>query len=149
MRGIDGLSVSGRTVLLRSDLNVPLDGSAISDDGRIRASLPTISKLASRGGRILIAAHLGRPKGADYAERKAGGPSLAPVAARLSELLGQPVRLAEDVAGESAAAIAAGLSDGDVALLENVRFEPAETSKDDAQRAELAGAGGHGGSVRR
>jgi len=139
MRGIDGLSVSGRTVLLRSDLNVPLDGSAISDDGRIRASLPTISKLASRGGRILIAAHLGRPKGADYAERKAGGPSLAPVAARLSELLGQPVRLAEDVAGESAAAIAAGLSDGDVALLENVRFEPAETSKDDAQRAELAG----------
>jgi len=139
MRGIDGLSVSGRTVLLRSDLNVPLDGSAISDDGRIRASLPTISKLASRGGRILIAAHLGRPKGADYAERKAGGPSLAPVAARLSELLGQPVRLAEDVAGESAAAIAAGLSDGDVALLENVRVEPAETSKDDAQRAELAG----------
>ncbi len=139
MRGIDGLSVSGRTVLLRSDLNVPLDGSAISDDGRIRASLPTISKLASRGGRILIAAHLGRPKGADYAERTAGGPSLAPVAARLSELLGQPVGLAEDVAGESAAAIAAGLSDGDVALLENVRFEPAETSKDDAQRAELAG----------
>ena len=139
MLSVDDLDVSGATVLLRADLNVPLDGSgAITDDGRIRASLPTIRKLTSRGARVLIAAHLGRPKGADYAERAAGGPSLAPVAARLAELLGQKVPLAGDVAGESAAATAAALADGDVALLENVRFEPAETSKDDAERAGLA-----------
>jgi len=139
MRGIDELDVGGRVVLLRADLNVPLDGATITDDGRIRASLPTISRLRDRGGRVLITAHLGRPKGDTYAERVAGGPSLAPVAARLSELLGIPVRLASDVAGDSAAAIAAGLSDGDVALLENNRFEPAETSKDPAERAALAG----------
>jgi phosphoglycerate kinase len=139
MLGIDDLAVSGATVLLRADLNVPLDGQAITDDGRIRASLPTITKLAGRGARVLIVAHLGRPKGDSYADRAAGGPSLAPVAARLGELLGRPVPLAADVAGESAAEVAAGLADGDVALLENVRFEPAETSKDDAQRAELAG----------
>jgi phosphoglycerate kinase len=138
MKGLDSLDVAGRVVLLRADLNVPLDGTAITDDGRIRASLPTISKLRERGGRVLIAAHLGRPKGDGYAERAAGGPSLGPVAARLSELLGQPVPLASDVAGESARSTAAGLSDGDVALLENIRFEPAETSKDDATRAELA-----------
>ncbi|HEY1672957.1 MAG TPA: phosphoglycerate kinase, partial [Streptosporangiaceae bacterium] len=83
-------------------------------------------------------AHLGRPKGGDYAERAEGGPSLAPVAARLSELLGKPVAFATDVAGESAAATVAGLADGDVAVLENVRFEPAETSKDDSARLELA-----------
>jgi phosphoglycerate kinase len=139
MKSIDDLEVGGATVLLRADLNVPLDGAVITDDGRIRASLPTIAKLAGRGARVLIAAHLGRPKGAGYAERAAGGPSLAPVAARLGELLGRDVPLAADVAGESAAALAAGLADGDVALLENVRFEPAETSKDDAERGELAG----------
>ncbi len=139
MRGIDDLPVSGRTVLLRADLNVPLDGAAITDDGRIRATLPTIGKLAGRGARVLICAHLGRPAGASYAERAAGGPSLAPVATRLTELLGQNVLLATDAAGESAASTAAGLADGDVALLENIRFEPAETSQDDAQRAELAG----------
>jgi phosphoglycerate kinase len=139
MKSIDDLPVGGATVLLRADLNVPLDGAAITDDGRIRASLPTIAKLAGRGARVLIAAHLGRPKGDGYAERAAGGPSLAPVAARLGELLGRDVPLAGDVAGESAAALAAGLADGDVALLENVRFEPAETSKDDAERGELAG----------
>jgi phosphoglycerate kinase len=138
MKSIDDLPVSGATVLLRADLNVPLDGTAITDDGRIRASLPTIRKLTGRGARVVIAAHLGRPRGAGYAERAAGGPSLAPVAARLSELLGQPVPLAADVAGESAAALAAGLADGQVALLENVRFEPAETSKDEAERAGLA-----------
>jgi phosphoglycerate kinase len=138
MRSLDDLDVSGATVLLRADLNVPLDGTAITDDGRIRASLPTIATLAGRGARVLIAAHLGRPRGADYAERAAGGPSLAPVARRLGELLGADVPLAADVAGESAAALAAGLADGDVALLENVRFEPAETSKDDAERGELA-----------
>jgi phosphoglycerate kinase len=139
MRGVDSLDVSGKVVLLRADLNVPLDGTAITDDLRIRATLPTIDALRERGGRVLICAHLGRPSGADYAERAAGGPSLAPVAARLSELLGRPVPLAADAAGESARHVAAGLADGDVALLENVRFEPTETSKDDAERAELAG----------
>jgi phosphoglycerate kinase len=138
MRGIDDLAVSGQTVLLRSDLNVPLDGAAITDDGRIRASLPTMTALADRGARVLVCAHLGRPAGGSYAERSAGGPSLAPVGARLAELLGRDVTLAEDVAGDSAAAIAAGLADGEVALLQNVRFEPAETSKDDGQRAALA-----------
>jgi phosphoglycerate kinase len=138
MKSLDDLDVSGATVLLRADLNVPLDGTEITDDGRIRASLPTITKLAGRGARVLIAAHLGRPKGADYAARAAGGPSLAPVAQRLGELLGRDVPLAADVAGPSAAAVAAGLADGDVALLENVRFEPAETSQDDAERGELA-----------
>jgi phosphoglycerate kinase len=138
MRGIDELDVGGRTVLLRADLNVPLDGTRITDDGRIRASLPTITRLAGRGARIMIFAHLGRPQGADYAERAAGGPSLEPVAERLAELLGQEVPLAGDVAGESAAAVAADLADGGVAMAENVRFEPAETSKDDAERAGLA-----------
>jgi phosphoglycerate kinase len=138
MRSHDQLPVAGKVVLLRADLNVPMDGATITDDGRIRASLPTITKIAERGGRVLIVAHLGRPSGASYSERAAGGPSLAPVAARLSELLGQPVPLATDVAGESAAALAAGLADGDVAMVENVRFEPAETSKDDAVRAGLA-----------
>ena len=88
MKSLDDLDVGGATVLLRADLNVPLDGTAITDDGRIRASLPTIAKLTGRGARVLIAAHLGRPKGAGYAERAAGGPSLAPVARRLGELLG-------------------------------------------------------------
>ena len=138
MKVIDELPVAGKVVLLRADLNVPLDGTSIADDGRIRASMPTIAKLTGRGGRVLIVAHLGRPTGDSYAERAAGGPSLAPVAARLAELLGRPVPLAGDVAGESARALAAGLADGDVAMVENIRFEPAETSKDDAVRAELA-----------
>jgi 3-phosphoglycerate kinase len=138
MRSVDDLDVAGAAVLLRADLNVPLDGSQITDDGRIRASLPVISKLAARGARVVILAHLGRPKGATFAERAAGGPSLAPVAARLSELLGSPVPLAADVAGPSAAETVAGLPGGQAALLENVRFEPAETSKDDAERAGLA-----------
>jgi phosphoglycerate kinase len=139
MRGIDDLEVAGQTVLLRVDLNVPLDGDRITDDGRIRASLPTITKLASRGARVLACAHLGRPKGSSYDERAAGGPSLGPVAARLGELLGAEVPLAGDVTGPGAVAVASGLGDGQVGLLENVRFEPAETSKDDAQRGELAG----------
>ena len=138
MRGIDDLDVEGKTVLLRADLNTPLDGTRITDDGRIRASLPTITKLLGRGARILVIAHLGRPSGADYAERAAGGPSLRPVAERLSELLGQEVPLAADVAGESAAAVAAGLANGSIGMVENIRFEPAETSKDDAERAGLA-----------
>jgi len=153
MRGIDDLGdVAGRTVLLRADLNTPLDGTTITDDGRIRASLPTISKLAGRGARVLILAHLGRPSGDSYAQRAAGGPSLGPVAARLSELLGHEVPLAGDVAGDAAAAVVAGLAGGGVAMAENIRFEPAETSKDDAERAglarrlaALAGLGGPGG----
>jgi phosphoglycerate kinase len=151
MKDVSQLPVSGKVVLLRADLNVPLDAvlargddpavppeEVITDDGRIRASLPTIRKLTGNGARVLICAHLGRPKGADLAERMAAGPSLAPVAARLAELLGQPVPLAHDVAGSSAAALAAGLADGQVAMLENVRFEPAETSKDDAERRAFA-----------
>jgi phosphoglycerate kinase len=138
MKDIDSLDVAGRLVLLRADLNVPLDGTTITDDGRIRASLPTIRNILERGGRVLIVAHLGRPSGATYDDRAAGGPSLAPVAARLSQLLGRPVPLAADVAGESARELAAGLADGDVAMVENVRFEPAETSKDDEVRGELA-----------
>jgi phosphoglycerate kinase len=143
MKPITDLEVGGRVVLLRADLNVPLDASAgqqgaITDDGRIRASMPTITALAGRGARVLICAHLGRPKGDGYAARAAGGPSLRPVAGRLGELLGRPVPLADDVAGPAASALAAALADGEVGMLENVRFEPAETSKDDAQRAEFA-----------
>jgi phosphoglycerate kinase len=143
MRPVADLDVSGQIVLLRTDLNVPLDSSVagsptITDDGRIKASLPTISELTSRGARVLICAHLGRPKGEDFAERAAGGPSLRPVANRLAELTGQDVALACDVAGDSAAAVAAGLADGGLAMLENVRFEPAETSTDDAERTRFA-----------
>jgi phosphoglycerate kinase len=153
MRTIDDIDVAGRRVLLRSDLNVPLDlkgassagGAAppatprgITDDGRIRASLPVIRKLSERGARVVIMAHLGRPKGGDFAERAAGGPSLHVVAARLAELLGKQVAFASDVVGPSAAATVGALTDGGVALLENVRFEPAETSKDDSERARLA-----------
>jgi len=141
MQSIDDIEVSGRRVLVRSDLNVPLDKSGsgeITDDGRIRASLPVIKKLADRGARVIVMAHLGRPKGEDFAERAAGGPSLRVVAERLSELLGKPVAFATDLVGQSATATVAGLADGDVALLENVRFEPAETSKDESERLRLA-----------
>jgi phosphoglycerate kinase len=138
VRDIADLDVAGQVVLLRADLNVPLNGATISDDGRIRASLPTITALTSRGARVLIYAHLGRPRGDDYGARASSGPSLRPVAARLSELLGQPVPLADDVAGPSAARLAGSLADGAVGLAENVRFEPAETSKDDAERLVLA-----------
>ena len=141
MRSIDDLEVMGRRVLLRSDLNVPLDLTGtgeITDDGRIRASLPVISKLSDRGARVIILAHLGRPTGATFEERAAGGPSLQPVAARLGELLGRPVSFAADVAGPAAEDTAFSLGDEDVAVLENVRFEPAETSKDDTERGEFA-----------
>jgi phosphoglycerate kinase len=138
MRSLDDLlteGVSGRRVFLRSDLNVPLDKSTgkITDDGRIRASLPTLQALRDGGARVIVAAHLGRPKGAPDPQF-----SLAPVAARLGELVGTTVPLAADVAGDDAQAKAAALGDGDVLLLENVRFESAETSKDDAARGELA-----------
>jgi phosphoglycerate kinase len=141
MQSFEDLDVAGKRVILRSDLNVPLDLTGtgeITDDGRIRASLPVIRSLADRGARVVVLAHLGRPAGADFAERAAGGPSLGVVAARLSELLGKPVVFASDVVGPEAAAAVAGLGDGDVAVLENVRFEPAETAKDDAVRAEFA-----------
>ena len=138
MNRAEDLDVAGQTVLVRADLNVPLDSGAITDDGRIRASLPTIRDLLARGAAVIVCAHLGRPKGDDYAARAASGPSLRPVADRLAELLGQPVTLAGDVAGESARVIAATMGAGEVALLENVRFEPAETSKDDEVRGELA-----------
>jgi phosphoglycerate kinase len=137
-RSVDDLiaeGVSGRRVLLRADLNVPLDKSTgqITDDGRIRASLPTLQALRDAGARVIVAAHLGRPKGAPDPQF-----SLAPVAARLGELLGTTVPLAADVAGDDAQAKSAALGDGGVLLLENVRFEAAETSKDDAERGELA-----------
>jgi phosphoglycerate kinase len=129
--------LQGKRVLVRSDLNVPLDGTApnvrITDDGRIRASLPTIRQLADAGARVVVMAHLGRPKGAPDPAY-----SLKPVAARLGELLGTPVAFATDTIGESAQAAVAGLADGQVALLENVRFNPGETSKDDAERGAFA-----------
>ncbi|MFC6343237.1 phosphoglycerate kinase, partial [Nocardioides hankookensis] len=125
--------VSGKRVLVRSDLNVPLDGTTITDDGRIRASVPTIRELAEAGARVVVTAHLGRPKGAPEDRY-----SLRPVAARLGEQLGQDVAFATDTVGESAQATVAGLADGQVAVLENVRFNPGETSKDDAERAEFA-----------
>ena len=123
----------GKRVLVRSDLNVPLDGGTITDDGRIRASLPTIRALAERGARVVVVAHLGRPKGAPEAKY-----SLAPVAVRLGELLDDAVAFATDTVGESARSTVEGLADGQVAVLENVRFNPGETSKDDAERAAFA-----------
>src|SRR6187549_645256 len=134
MSGIDSLGdVRGKRVLVRSDLNVPLDGARITDDGRIRASVPTITQLADAGARVVVVAHLGRPKGAPE-ERY----SLRPVAARLGELLGRPVAFASDTVGTSAQATVADLEDGEVALLENVRFNPGETSKDEAERGAFA-----------
>ncbi|MCK2242590.1 MULTISPECIES: phosphoglycerate kinase [unclassified Crossiella] len=125
--------VAGRRVLVRADLNVPLDGSVITDDGRVRASLPTLRQLTEAGARVLVAAHLGRPKGEPDPKF-----SLAPVAARLGELLGAEVALAADVTGPSAKSTVDGLADGRVALLENVRFEARETSKDETERAAFA-----------
>jgi len=125
--------VAGRTVLVRADLNVPLDGARITDDGRIRASLPTLRALTDAGARVVVTAHLGRPKGAPDPAY-----SLGPVAARLGELVGTPVQAATDVVGDSAREVVAGLADGQIAVLENVRFDPRETSKDTAERAALA-----------
>jgi phosphoglycerate kinase len=123
----------GKRVLVRSDLNVPLDGTTITDDGRIRASVPTIAGLADAGARVVVTAHLGRPKGAPDPAY-----SLAPVAARLGQLLGKPVAFATDTVGASARSVVDGLADGDVAVLENVRFNAGETSKDDAIRGAFA-----------
>jgi phosphoglycerate kinase len=125
--------LSGKRVLIRCDLNVPLDGQTITDDGRIRASLPTLNELRNRRAKIIVLAHLGRPKGQVNPKY-----SLAPVAKRLSELLGIEVQLATDVVGESAHNVVNGLTDGGVAMLQNVRYEPGEESKDEAERGALA-----------
>ncbi len=134
MKTIDSLGdLKGKRVLVRSDLNVPLDGTTITDDGRVRASIPTIDALRKKGARVVVMAHLGRPGGTPKPEY-----SLAPAAARLAELLGVPVTLADDVVGTSAKDVVAALNDGDVAMLENVRFDPRETSKTDEDRQALA-----------
>src|SRR5258708_9402801 len=124
MKRADDLDVAGRTVLVRADLNVPLDGGAITDDGRIRASLPTIRDLLRREAAVIVCAHLGRPTGDGYAARAAGGPSLRPVADRLAALLGRPGTLAAHVAGASARVIAAPMAAGEGPLLEKRRFHP-------------------------
>ncbi|QIG43083.1 phosphoglycerate kinase [Nocardioides anomalus] len=125
--------VQGKKVLVRSDLNVPLDGQRITDDGRIRASVPTIQALADAGARVVVTAHLGRPKGEPDEKY-----SLQPVAVRLGELLGQDVAFATDTVGQSARATVEALADGQVALLENVRFNAGETSKDEGERGAFA-----------
>ncbi|HNO38934.1 MAG TPA: phosphoglycerate kinase [Marmoricola sp.] len=125
--------LAGKRVLIRSDLNVPLNGDTITDDGRIRASVPTIKALISAGARVIVMAHLGRPKGTPDPQY-----SLRPVATRLGELLDQEVRFATDTVGAAAQEVVAGLQNGEVALLENVRFNPGETSKEDSERAAFA-----------
>ncbi len=137
MKTIDDLQVAGKRVFVRADLNVPLDGDTITDDGRIRAAVPTIRKLAEAGARVIVASHLGRPEGAPDPRF-----SLAPVAERLGERLGTSaaggVAFASDTVGESARSTVDGLADGGVALLENLRFNAGETSKDDAGRGAFA-----------
>lgn len=145
MRTLDDLikhGVRGRRILVRSDLNVPLsaepgpDGHrSVTDDGRIRASLPALARLLDHGARVIVAAHLGRPKGEPDPRY-----SLGPVADRLAQLLGRPVEFALDTVGESARLLADGLADGELLLLENVRFNPGETAKDETARAEFARA---------
>jgi phosphoglycerate kinase len=133
MTSLVDLDVAGKRVFLRCDLNVPLKESKITDDGRIRASLPTINALLEKGASIVIAAHLGRPKGEAKAEL-----SLAPVAVRLAELLGKPVQFAGAITGAEVTAKAEALAPGEILLLENIRFASAETSKDESERIALA-----------
>ena len=134
LRTIDSLgSLAGRTVIVRCDLNVPLTGAQITDDGRIRASLPTLNLLIHAGARVVVVSHLGRPQGAPDAKY-----SLAPVAQRLSELLGKAVTFASDTVGSSAAEAVDGLADGEVVLLENLRFNAGETAKSADERREFA-----------
>lgn len=130
---LNSLAVNGKRVLLRCDLNVPIKEGIITDDGRIRASLPTINYLLENGAAVVIMAHLGRPKG----ERKPEL-SLAPVAHRLGDLLGKPVAFSEEIVGPSATAAVNSLQSGQVLLLENIRYEAAETSKDESERKDLA-----------
>jgi phosphoglycerate kinase len=141
LRTLESLgSLAGKRVIVRCDLNVPLSHGQITDDGRVRASVATLNALIHQGARIVIISHLGRPEGAPDSKY-----SLAPVAQRLSELLGKPVTFARDTVGSAAHEAVDGLADGDVALLENLRFNPGETSKDAAEReafaAKLAGFG--------
>ena len=135
LRTIDSLGdLSGKRVLVRCDLNVPLKDGKITDDGRIRASLPTLNALINSGARVVVVSHLGRPEGAPDAKY-----SLAPVAQRLSELLGKGVVFASDTVGSAAGDAVSGLADGDIALLENLRFNAGETSKDTSEREAFAG----------
>ncbi len=134
MKTLDTLGdIAGKKVLVRSDFNVPLDGDTITDDGRIKAALPTLTRLVDAGAKVIVMAHLGRPKGEVNSKY-----SLAPVAKRLGELMGKDVVLAEDTVGESAKAAVDAMKDGDVVLLENVRFDKREDSKTDSDREELA-----------
>ncbi|MCC9174706.1 MULTISPECIES: phosphoglycerate kinase [Arthrobacter] len=139
--------VDGRYVLVRSDLNVPLDDGRVTDDGRIRASIPTLQTLVEHGAKVIVMAHLGRPKGKPDEKY-----SLRPAVDRLAELSPFPVEFAEDVVGDSARELASSLAAGSVLVLQNIRFDPRETSKDDAERQALAGelaalAGGSGAYV--
>jgi phosphoglycerate kinase len=134
LRTLDSLgSLAGTRVIVRCDLNVPVRDGKITDDGRVRASLPTLNALIQRGARVVVCSHLGRPDGAPDPQY-----SLEPVAQRLSELLAKPVAFARDTVGESAHEAVAALEDGDVAVLENLRFEPGETSKDAGERRAFA-----------
>ena len=133
MAHLEELEVKGKRVFLRCDLNVPLKDGVIKDDGRIRASLPTIQYLLDQGASLVIAAHLGRPKGEAKPEL-----SLAPVATRLGELLGMPIKFATEVTGPAVTAAANSLIPGEILLLENIRFSAAETSKEESERAVLA-----------
>lgn len=134
LRTLDSLgSLAGKRVVVRCDLNVPLEGTKITDDGRVRASIPTLNALINQGAKVVVISHLGRPDGAPDAKY-----SLAPVAQRLSELLGQPVTFAQDTVGGGAKDAVNRLRDGDVAVLENLRFNPGETAKDDAERKAFA-----------
>ena len=134
LKTIDSLGeLRGKRVLVRADLNVPLDGTTITDDGRIRAALPTLSRLVEAGARVAVISHLGRPKGTPEDKY-----SLRPVVGRLGELLGQDVAFATDTVGASAQQVVAGLEDGQVAVLENLRFNAGETAKDESERLAFA-----------
>lgn len=134
LRTLDTLgSLDGKRVIVRCDLNVPLRDGIITDDGRVRASLPTLNALINAGARVVVCSHLGRPDGVPDQQY-----SLEPVAQRLSELLGAPVAFARDTVGESAQQAVASLEDGGVVVIENLRFNPGETAKDDATRAAFA-----------
>ncbi|MGP5098108.1 phosphoglycerate kinase [Brachybacterium sp. JB7] len=136
LKTIDSLGeLRGKRVLVRADLNVPLDGTTITDDGRIRAALPTLTRLVEAGARVVVISHLGRPQGAPEDKY-----SLKPVVGRLGELLGQDVAFATDTIGDSARETVSGLQDGEVAVLENLRFNPGETAKQDGERHVFAQA---------
>jgi len=133
MKTIDDFAVAGQRVLVRDDLNVPLDGTRVTDDGRIRGALPTLTTLLDRDAKVIVCAHLGRPGGKPDPKY-----SLAPAAARLGELLGRPVKLAADTTGPSAQAAVSALQPGGVVMLENLRFDARGTSKDETQRGLFA-----------